>query len=95
VEQQSIHLLKQLFKIWSGVSVETLDWLPASGSYRQYCRMKAGNLSALGVLNRDHRENQAFFSFTRSFREAGLPVPELFLTLPESGLYLLEDLGEE
>jgi aminoglycoside/choline kinase family phosphotransferase len=85
--------LQHLFVDWCGLAPEHITQLPPSGSYRCYWRMQAGNQSALGTWNADLKENDAFLSFTRSFLQAGLPVPEVYAELPEEGLYLLEDLG--
>lgn len=85
--------LHQLFVDWCGLSPEQVTQLPPSGSYRCYWRMQAGSRTALGTWNADLKENDAFLSFTRSFLQAGLPVPTIYAELPEEGLYLLEDLG--
>lgn len=47
----------------------------------------------MGAWNADKRENAAFLSFTRSFRRAGVPVPEVYADDEATDVYLLEDLG--
>jgi aminoglycoside/choline kinase family phosphotransferase len=42
----------------------------------------------------DPLENRAFLSFSRAFRAAGLPVPEIYGDDPAPGVYLEEDLGD-
>ena len=50
--------------------------------------------TAIGVENRDHDENAAFVGFSRHFRTAGLPVPDIYAEDLSAGVYLEEDLGE-
>jgi len=69
--------------------------LPQSGSYRSYCRMQACDSVALGAWNSDKKENDAFLSFTESFRSKGIPVPTIYAVDEEQDLYLLEDFGAD
>lgn len=39
-------------------------------------------------------ENEAFVSFAKHFKAARLPVPEIYLYAPHSGVYLQQDLGD-
>jgi aminoglycoside/choline kinase family phosphotransferase len=48
----------------------------------------------IGVEHADHDENLAFISFSRHFRTAGLPVPEIYAEDQAQGIYLEEDLGD-
>ncbi len=68
----------QLFEQQYNEDVDSLDMLPASGSYREYCRLKNNHRSVIGAFNADVKENTAFLSFTHHFRKKGLPVPEIF-----------------
>jgi aminoglycoside/choline kinase family phosphotransferase len=95
VEKEKVKLLTSLFKEWSQKVPEIIEYLPPSGSYRSYCRMKTGTFTALGAWNADARENDAFLSFTHSFRNVGVSVPEIYAENRIEGLYLLEDLGTE
>lgn len=56
--------------------------------------MEAGPVSAVGAWNADARENDAFISFSRSFRKEGIRVPEIYAEDINEGVYLLEDLGK-
>ena len=69
--------------------------LAGDGSNRAYRRLLgAGDESVIGVMGPDPEENRAFLSFTRAFRSVDLPVPEIIADDEESGVYLLEDLGD-
>ena len=65
------------------------------GSNRSYYRLVGDDLrTAIGAVGPDREENRAFISFTRSFREARLPVPELYGVDETVGVWLEEDLGD-
>lgn len=86
-------ILIKFFTFWSGFAPEKVDYLPKSGSYREYCRLSVGNKTALGVYNPDLKENDAFISFSESFLAEGINVPEIYLKDRANCVYLLEDLG--
>jgi aminoglycoside/choline kinase family phosphotransferase len=50
--------------------------------------------TTIGVIGPDHEENRAFLSYSRKFRAAGLPVPQIYAADEDAGAYLEEDLGE-
>lgn len=83
----------QLFENQFNEKVETFEMLPASGSYREYCRLQNSNRSVIGALNTDIKENTAFLSFTNHFRNIGLPVPEIYAVSSDLKKYLQQDLG--
>lgn len=86
--------LIQLFENHFNERAESVEILPASGSYREYCRIKSPNRSVIGAFNADVKENTAFLSFTSHFKKSGLPVPEVFAVSADLKKYLLEDLGD-
>jgi len=86
--------LISLFKALAGHEPGSITRLPGSGSYRTYYRMQSGGISVIGAHNEDQRENEAFISFTRHFRNGGLPVPEVLAEDPANHLYLIADLGD-
>lgn len=69
--------------------------LADSGSNRFYFRITGIGGSVIGVYNDDAKENEAFLSFTHTFRSIGLPVPEILAEEPENHAYLLSDLGDQ
>lgn len=50
--------------------------------------------TAIGVIGPDAEENRAFLAFSRTFRDLGLPVPEVYGADEPDGVYLVEDLGD-
>lgn len=87
--------LVQLFAERYGHRPDAILEMAADGSTRQYFRMVWGEEQTLvGAVGPDHEENRAFLAFARAFREAGLPVPEIFAENQEAGVWLEEDLGD-
>jgi aminoglycoside/choline kinase family phosphotransferase len=68
--------------------------LPQSGSDRKYFRITSGGRTVIGAHNPNPEENEAFIGFTKHFISKGLPVPEIFGSLPEKFIYFLQDLGD-
>lgn len=89
------NMLSEIFTRWSEQSVDKIEKMPAHGSDRQYFRIFSGNKTAIGVYNPDIKENIAFLTFSKQFREAGLNVPEIYQQELDKNIYLEEDLGDE
>ncbi len=85
--------LIQLFETHFKEEMTGFEMLPASGSYREYCRIKSENCKAIGAFNLDIKENTAFLEFSESFSKSEIPVPEIFIINKSKTCYLQEDLG--
>jgi len=72
-----------------------MEELPPSGSNREYVRITGATRKAVGVFNPDVKENIAFLSFSRHFRQEGMPVPAIYAVSEDRLLYLEEDLGNQ
>ncbi len=83
----------QLFENHFNEKAESVEMLPASGSYREYCRLTSSERTVIGAFNSDIKENTAFLSFTNHFKKKDLPVPEVYAVSADLKKYLLEDLG--
>lgn len=77
-----------------GTAPKRLQPLRADGSNRRIWRVGHTDHSAIAVFGPDTLENNAFLSFTDSFRSLGLPVPEIYARDLGAGVYLEEDLGD-
>jgi aminoglycoside/choline kinase family phosphotransferase len=87
--------LAELFTGHFGAPPVEIGELWAHGSERRLFRLTAGDgRAAVGVEHRDQDENAAFIGFSRHFRTAGLPVPEIYADDRDAGVYLEEDLGD-
>ena len=89
-----LELLSTLFQRWSGEKANSVNKLPASGSAREYYRITGAQARAIGAINHDREENEAFIHFSRHFHEKGLSVPEIYLVDLDHHAYLQQDLGE-
>ena len=88
------HDLEQLFEQWSGEIAQRFSPLPPSGSYREYYRISGEQQTALGVCNRDRKENIAFLTFSKYFYHKDLAVPEIYGEDLDRHFYLIQDLGD-
>lgn len=87
--------LVELFARHFGASPVEIGELRAHGSDRKLFRLTAGDgRTAIGVEHSDQDENAAFIGFSRHFRAAGLPVPEIYADDRDASVYLEEDLGD-
>ena len=90
--------LKQLFAVWAGKPCTECLALSAGGSSRRYYRLSCSevslNITAIGCINDDVRENEAFFAYSHHFHAKGLPVPEIYAISDDRRHYLQQDLGD-
>lgn len=94
MSQTILELLNDLFHRWCGESIRSITKLPASGSPRDYYRITGASRTAIGAINLDREENEAFIEFSRHFHSLGLAVPEIYLIDLDNNAYLQEDLGD-
>lgn len=94
MSQTILELLNDLFYRWCGEGIVSINKLPASGSSREYYRISGTNSSAIGAINMDREENEAFIEFSKHFHSKGLAVPEVLLVDLDHNAYLQEDLGD-
>ncbi|MFA9392997.1 MAG: phosphotransferase [Prolixibacteraceae bacterium] len=87
--------LSRLFSQKTGTLPHSIVQLPLSGSDRIYYRLKNDLHCYIGAFNADIRENEAFFSFTQTFTEQEIRVPELIAIADDRQHYLLSDLGND
>ena len=59
MSQTKLELLNELFDRWCGENVISINKLPASGSSREYYRIKGGEQTVIGVINPVREENKA------------------------------------
>jgi len=85
----------ELYTRWSGVPPGRVADLRPDGSNRRLWRLFASDGSTvIGVFGPDREENDAFISYSLSFRSIALPVPEILAVDRENQIYLEEDLGD-
>ncbi|CAN5331780.1 RNase adapter RapZ [soil metagenome] len=85
----------RLFEERFGARPTAVVEVVADGSQRSYSRLVGPDgRTAIGALGPDRDENRAFLSYSRAFRGAGLPVPEIYGTDEAAGVWIMEDLGD-
>ncbi len=85
----------RLFRARYGARPKAIFEVAGDGSARSFFRLVGDDgETAIGVIGPDREENRAFLSFSRTFREIGLPVPEIYGVDEEAGVWLEEDLGD-
>jgi len=90
------HRLIQLFEDHFGSPPTGVQELAPDGSQRRYVRLLgSGGATAVGAVGPDREENRAFLSYSRSFRAAGLRVPEVYGADEDAGVWVIEDLGDK
>lgn len=89
-------ILARLFEARFGAPPIAVIPLATDGSARRMLRLTGPDArTAVGVIGPDPEENRAFLSYSASFREAGLNVPDIYAVDEAAGVYLEEDLGDD
>ncbi len=91
---QIIDIVGEGYKKYFGVNEIQIVALPQSCSDRKYFRIVDGSRSVIGAYNANSEENEAFIGFTHHFISKGLPVPEIYGSIPDQYIYFLRDLGD-
>ncbi len=89
------NILENLFKKWCNKTPESITQLPISGSNRAYYRIIKDDISVIGVVNADQKENLAFVKFTEHFLKKELKVPQIYAQDLENHCYIQQDLGDD
>ncbi|MEG8990748.1 RNase adapter RapZ [Ignavibacteria bacterium 4148-Me] len=86
--------LIKLFQNWSHQKVKSFTEITGSGSNRKYYRITGESKTAIGVYNKNKKENRAFIYLTKHFAKHNLNVPRILSSKLSIDIYLLEDLGD-
>jgi len=85
----------ELFSSVQQRTADRIEKLPQSGSDRIYFRLYAGSDTFIATYNLNKKETNTFIQFSRHFKNAGLPVPEILGVNDDNTIYIQEDLGTE
>lgn len=88
-----IEAIGQLFTAVFEKKADRIEKLPQSGSDRIYFRIYAGEKTHIATYDINTRETETFIQFSRHFKQAGLPVPQVYGVNAENTIYIQEDLG--
>jgi len=86
--------LERIYRTRFGEGISSCGVLSSHGSDRIILRLLSSTASAIGIINKDLRENRAFIEFSNHFRKFNLRVPEIYGTAEDGECYLTEDLGD-
>lgn len=87
--------IDELFLAVRQKPTDRIEKLPQSGSDRIYFRLYAGDQTFIATYNLNRKETNTFIEFSRHFKNAGLPVPEILGVNADNTIYIQEDLGTE
>lgn len=87
--------LYRLFEQKFGTCPSEVCPLTGSASPRLYYRMYVGDISCIGVIGTDRKENEAFVALAEHFRSKGINVPQVYDVSEDHMSYIQEDLGGE
>ena len=87
--------LLQLFENWSSEKADSIQALTPSGSKRKYFRIKSNQIIAIGVYHLNDSDNEAFISFSQTFKKLGYRTPDVLMTDLKNHIYLVSDLGDQ
>ena len=85
--------IRKLFATYSNEAILHIETIPQSGGDRVYFRIKTATGSFIATSNDNIKENRAFIYFSRHFKEASCPVPEILAVNDSDTLYLQQDVG--
>jgi N-acetylmuramate 1-kinase len=83
--------------LWPETAGSEWSFLTPDGSDRTYYRLRSPERTVVLMVYRGQNATPVagFCEVHRLLAAAGLPVPELLAAAPESGLFLIEDLGDQ
>ena len=87
------NILVDLFKKKFDTVPEKITPVKADASERKLFLLSAGDSECIGVINGNVNENIAFIEFSKSFKNAGYNVPEIYDVSDDKKCYTEEYLG--
>ena len=94
MNDNDIVILENLYKEYYGCAPETIVKLAASGGDRVYYRMVSDAGVCIGTLGDNEAECRSFVALSGIYRNAGVDVPEVYMTASDNLHYLQQDLGD-
>lgn len=87
--------IEQLFSSFNPTAIDRIDKIPQSGGDRAYYRIHDADGNSFIATHGHHiKENKTFLYFTRHFKNAGAPVPNIFAVNADEDIYIQEDFGD-
>lgn len=92
--QRIIDHIRTLFISTINKPVEQIEKIPQSGSDRIYFRITSPGQNYIATWGHNVKENETFIYFSKHFKKAGSPVPEIFCVNEDHTIYIQEDFGD-
>lgn len=89
-----LETLNILFNKVTGTQPCSVVKLTGDGSNRAYYRMCGDDCSFIGAIGTSVKENRAFVTIARRFRECGIDAPEVLAVSDDGLCYIQQDLGD-
>ena len=87
---------RRYYRLIGFVDTTKVDTLIRShNNLSTYQPVNVSTITAIGAIADDVRENEAFFAYSRHFRDRGIRVPELYAVADDRRHYLQQDLGDQ
>ena len=93
--EEIVAAVSRLFEAFKHTKENRIEKLPESGGDRIYFRIYAGNETYIATFNLNIKENETFIHFSHHFKNARLPMPQIFAVSEEKTIYIQEDLGTD
>lgn len=86
--------LEEIYRRRFGREIHSCSVLSSHGSDRIIIRLHSAGNTAIGIINKNLKENKAFIEFSKHFRKFNLRVPEIYGASADEKCYVTEDLGD-
>ena len=92
--KNTIDAIKLLFQEFNTLAINRIEKIPQSGSDRIYFRIYCENNNTyIATYSNNVKENNAFIYFSKHFKNAGAPVPQVYAVNKTCDIYIQEDFG--
>ncbi|MEP6514035.1 MAG: phosphotransferase, partial [Parafilimonas sp.] len=85
--------INEVFIQFKNKDAKRIEKLQQSGSDRQYFRIFCNEATHIATYNPHVKENQTFIYFSKHFKKAKLPVPQIYAISNDETVYIQQDLG--
>ncbi|MES2430013.1 MAG: RNase adapter RapZ [Bacteroidota bacterium] len=92
--QQITDNIKILFSEYSKAAITAIEKLPQSGGDRVYFRLLTVDGNFIATYNTNIKENNTFIAFSKHFKNANAPVPEVYAVNEDATIYIQQDFGD-
>jgi aminoglycoside/choline kinase family phosphotransferase len=89
-----LYAMQELYFKKFSENIDSISEIKPGASERKILRLSSKSYTCIGIYNENIKENIAFIEFQKTFRSAGLNVPEVYLISDDKKTYIEEDLGD-